>query len=231
MPRKFYDDDAASEHEAATKKVWIVEMSIDLGRDNYSYYARMFDTRKAAFDYTFSTKKEVSCIKEVTQGEASKVVYYILRDSCIYRSDSDCYRQHEVVATCAGDTSLQDVIKDKETLAALMKEHGFRIAVLRSLYNMQAVKNGEKASFGESLIRYGYTTKSNPYGHIPKNFVQLLKDDIAAVEELNGKLSDWIQDMRDKVGHKDDITTLAAPVSYSKSTFEPTVKFPAAVQG
>lgn len=227
MPRLFYtSDDEKSDHDAITKKVWIVEMSIHSERDDYTYYARMFETRKAAFDYAFSSKKKVSCIKEVTQGEASRLTHYNLRENCIYRTDSVGYREYEVVATRAGDANLQDVIKDKETLISLRKEHSFRIAVLRSLFNLQATQAGDKASFGQSLIHYGYSPKSGIHGgNIPNNYPQLLKTDIAALEELNTKLSDWIQDLRDKIGHKDDITTLAAHVSYDPKSFEPTIKF------
>lgn len=206
-------------------KLWVVYLtSLDDTLDKTIVTA--FNTMEEAFQCMFDSHADSASCTEMVIGQPGAGIRYILKGEEIWLTDE--HQGDVALMTTKHKDDTQKIIADKATLDAEVKESKLRIAILRSLLNLQATQKGEKSSFGENILRYSEFKPNSYYTQnlTPGTYHKTILNDLVEIQDTNGKLASWIQDLLTLTGYKGSVASLAEKSKWYQ-TYDPTIRFPA----
>lgn len=206
-------------------KLWVVYLtSLDDTKDKTIVTA--YKNRNEAFECMFDSGADSAYCTEMTIGEPTAGIQYSQKGDEIWLMDQH-RGQIDLVATKHKDDT-QKIVADKATLDAEVKESKLRIAILRSLLNLQATQRGEKSSFGENILKHSEFKPISYYTSNlkPGTYHKTILNDIVEIEDTNSKLATWILDLIALTGYKGSVASLAEKSKWYQ-TYDPTIPFPA----
>jgi hypothetical protein len=207
------------------QKLWVVYLtSMDDTLDKTMVTA--FKSQEEAFDCMFKSDADSANCTEMIIGSPSEGLRYRRKGQEIWLLE---WNGTELALMAMKEKENKDkILADKNILDVELKENLLRIAILRSLLNLEATQKGDKSSFGETILQH---SEYRPTSHYTQNlkpgtYHQTILNDLVEVQDLNRKLASWIQDLLTLTAYKGTATSLAEKSKWY-NRYDPTIKFPA----